>query len=54
MLRCPIYLQCARSLFISGKFEKLLWENLNKVLSVSLQKAGKLIKIPEIKNKIYQ
>ena len=30
-----IYLQCARNLFIGGKFEKLLWENLNKVLSVS-------------------
>ena len=26
----------------------LLWENLNKVLSVSPQKTGKLIKIPEI------
>ena len=34
----PIYLQCARNLFIDGKFEKLLWENLNKVLSVSPQK----------------
>ena len=55
MLRCPIYLQCARNLFIGGKFEKLLWESLNKVLSVSPQKKkGKLIKIPEIKYKIYQ
>ena len=34
----PIYLQCARNLFIGGKFQKLLWENLNKVLSVSPQK----------------
>ena len=50
----PIYLQCARNRFIGGKFEKLLWENLNKVLSVSPQKTGKLIKIPEIKYKIYQ
>ena len=76
----PIYLQCARNLhvFIGGKVEKLLWENLNKVLSVSPQKkkqkkkqkkqqqktnkqkkkknkqTGKLIKIPEIKYKIYQ
>ena len=44
----PIYLQYARNLFISGKFQKLLWENLNKVLSASPQKTGKLIKIPEI------
>ena len=50
----PIYLQCAPDLFIGGKFAKLLWENLYKVLSVSPQKAGKLIKIPEIKYKIYQ
>ena len=50
----PIYLQCARNLFIGGKFEKLLWENLNKVLSVSPQKPGKLIKISEIKHNIYQ
>ena len=44
----PIYLQCARNLFIGGKFEKLLWENLNKVLFVSQQRPGKLIKFPEI------
>ena len=51
----PIYLQCACNLFIGGKFEKLLWDNLNKVFSVFPQKkAGKLIKIPEIKYKIYQ
>ena len=50
----PSYLQCARNLFIGGKFEKLLWENLNKALSVPLQKTGKLIKIPEIRYKIYQ
>ena len=51
----PLVLQCARNLFIGGKFEELLWENLNKVLSVSPQKkTGKLIKIPEIKYKIYQ
>ena len=54
MLSCPIYLQCAHYPFIGGKFEKLLWENLNEVLSVSPQKTGKLIKIPEIKYKIYQ
>ena len=41
----PIYLQCARNLFIGGKFEKLLWENL---IEVSPQITGKFIKIPEI------
>ena len=47
-------LQCVCNLFIGGKFETLLWENLNKALSVSPQKkTGKLIKIPEIKYKIY-
>ena len=50
----PIYLQSARNLFKGGEFEKLLRENLNKVLSGSPQKPGKLIKSPEIKYKIYQ
>ena len=41
----PIYLQCACNLFKGGKFEKLLWENLNKVLSVSPQKKKKKKKL---------
>ena len=43
MLRCPIYLQCAPNICIGGKFEKLLWDNLNKVLSVSPQKNWKTL-----------
>ena len=44
----PIYLQCARNLFIGGDFEKLLWENLNKVLSVSPQKLETSLKFRKL------
>ena len=50
----PIYLQRARNLFICGKFEKLLWENLIKYCLFPHKKLENSLKFRKLNIKFIQ